>query len=236
MKRQPERGGALLLAILTLFVLSALGAGLVLSSATDVRIAANERDTREAYRAADAALSQAMADLDDLPDWNAVLGGAVQSPFTDGPPSGTRRLRDGSTIDLAGLVSEATCGHASPCTAAEAEAITADRPWGANNPVWRPFAYGPSSGLADEAAGDRGWYLVVLVADDQSEQDGDPSRDADPGQPGNGVLALRAIACGPAGVRQVIDATVARVQGRSDHSSVGLPSTGIRLLSWRWTP
>ena len=231
-----ERGAALLLALLVLFVLSALGAGLVLSSATDVRIAANDRDAWEAFHEADAALDRAMADLDGVADWSAVLSGTVQSTFVDGPPGGVRRLRDGSTLDFAGLVSEATCGRSSPCTTAEVEAVTAERPWGANNPVWRLFAYGPSSGLADEAAGDRGWYLVVLVADDQSEQDGDPSRDADPGEPGHGVLALRAIACGPRGLRQVIDATVARVQGRNDHGSVGAPPGGIQVRSWRWTP
>ena len=36
-----------------------------------------------------------------------------------------------------------TCGRASGCTDVTRMAATAERPWGANNPWWRPFLYGP---------------------------------------------------------------------------------------------
>lgn len=229
-----DRGIALLVALMALVLLSALGAGLVFSSAIDVRLAANDRDRMEAFHAADAMLALAIGDLARQPDWNAVLAGTIASSFTDGPPTGSRPLRDGSMLDLSPLINEATCGQAGACSDAERQAITADRPWGADNPDWRLFAYGPSSRLVGEAAGARGWYLVVLVGDDQAEQDGDPARDSDAGQPGSGVIALRAIACGPNGLRQTIDATILRVAGAADHDSGSGAAGGLRLLSWRW--
>jgi hypothetical protein len=60
------------------------------------------------------------------------------------------------------------------------------------------------------------FYTVVLVADDWSENDNDPSRDggapaAGSSNPGAGVLALRAQAFGPRGAHKTIDLTIARV-------------------------
>ncbi|HEY7789346.1 MAG TPA: pilus assembly PilX N-terminal domain-containing protein [Vicinamibacterales bacterium] len=226
-----QTGAALLAALMVLVLLSALGAGLVFSSALEVRLAANDRDLHEARHAADAGLALAVAELAHQSDWTAVLAGAAHASFADGPPPGTRMLRDGSTIDLSSLESEATCGREDGCTTAERQAVTLDRPWGANNPAWRVFVYGPSGSLAAEPPGARDWYLVVLVGDDQAEQDDDPARDADSGEPGNGVLALRALALGPRGMRQRIDATVAR-RPADDKSEIGTTS-GVRVLSWR---
>jgi hypothetical protein len=234
MNPSSARGAALLAALMALALLSALGAGLVFSSALDVRLAANDRDRFEAFHAADAILARAIGDLARQADWDAVLAGAVASTFTDGAPAGPRTLRDGSTLDLSRLVNEATCGHAAACTDAERQKVTAERPWGPNNPQWRLLAYGPSIRLVAEAAGTRDWYLVVLVADDQSEQDGDAARDAPAGQPGAGMLVLRAIACGPNGARQTIDATILRVSAAVDDGSGIGGEAGVRLLSWRW--
>jgi hypothetical protein len=233
-ERSTDRGAALLAVLMALTLLSALGAGRVFSSAIDVRLAANDRDRFEAFHAADAILARTIGELAGQADWDAVLAGAVTSSFADGAPAGSRTLRDGSSVDLSRLANEATCGRAAACTDAERRAVTADRPWGANNPEWRLFAYGPSSRLVDEAAGTRGWSLVVLVADDQSEQDGDPARDAPAGQPGAGMLVLRAMACGPNGTRQTIDATILRVSATADDGSGIAGQPGVRLLSWRW--
>jgi hypothetical protein len=234
MSPHSSRGAALLAALGALALLSALGAGLMFSSAIDVRLAANDRDRFEAFHAADAVLAWTIGELARQPDWDAVLAGSVRSSLTDGAPSGVRTLRDGSSLDLSHLINDATCGRVAACTDGERRAVTADRPWGANNPEWRLFAYGPSSWLVDAAAGARDWYLVVLVADDQSEQDGDPTRDAAPGEPGRGMLVLRAIACGPNGARQTIEATILRVAAGGDDSSGSGGATSVRLLSWRW--
>ena len=78
-----------------------------------------------------------------------------------------------------------------------------------NNPRWQLYAWGR---LADWLAGeaiDAGHYVVVLVADDPAETDGDPLVDG-PG-PGFGVLLLRAEAFGPGGTHAVVEQTLARV-------------------------
>jgi hypothetical protein len=54
-------------------------------------------------------------------------------------------------------------------------------------------------------------YVVVMVADDPSETDGDPLTDGNTGtNPGSGVLSIRAEALGPHGAHRVIEATMAR--------------------------
>jgi hypothetical protein len=54
-------------------------------------------------------------------------------------------------------------------------------------------------------------YVIVWVADDQSENDGDPLKDGnDITNPGSGVLAMHAEAYGPMGTRKVIEVTVAK--------------------------
>jgi len=243
-----ERGAALLLALLVLVLLAALGAGAVLTSSTDVLIAANYRDAREVLYAADAAVGRTLSDLAARADWTPVLSGAERSAFADGPPAGLRSLPDGSTIDLTAVASLADCGRAARCSPAQLDAVTPERPWGADNPRWQLFEYGPCGRLAPQAAGDRACYVVVLVGDDPSETDGDPARDGAPGSPGAGIIVVRAEAFGLRGLRQTIEATVARVTDetgvstdRSERDASEPPPSGsedrpgfVRLLSWRW--
>src|SRR5262245_55310255 len=140
----PDSGAALVIALMVMFLLTALGTALVLNTSTEVAIAANFRISEEALYAADAAAERALADLQASTDWDSVLSGASPSTFIDGPPTGVRRLAGGTTIDLTGVTNIANCGHASACTSSEMSASTVERPWGSNNPVWRPYAYGPA--------------------------------------------------------------------------------------------
>jgi hypothetical protein len=211
-------------------LLAALGGALVLITSSETMIAANFRAAEEAFYAADAILERALADLDQLPDWTSALDGSVRSAFTDGPPAGTRVLADGTTIDLESLTHIANCGKPAPCTQAERAAQTLDRPWGANNPQWEPYAYGH---LSDAAVSIRSpYYVIAFVGDDPSDNDGDPLRDgadvAGSSNPGRGVVSLRAEAFGPRRAHRVIEATVARVRG----DPVAGPSE-LRVLSWR---
>jgi hypothetical protein len=112
-----------------------------------------------------------------------------------------------------------TCGIPSGCSEADRTEVTADRPWGANNPVWRLYAYGPLSGLGADVRSP--FYVVVLVGDDPAETDGDPLHDGtSPSNPGSGLLSVRALAFGAAGVQQAVDATIS-------------VTSGARLRSWR---
>jgi hypothetical protein len=215
---------AIVVALLSMLLMSALGAALVVTTSSDSLIAGNFRTGIEGRYAADAALERTLDELAALPDWNPLLGGLVQSPFVDGPPAGRRTLDDGTTIDLDRVLHMANCRKTSPCSATDRTAVTSARPWGANNPNWQLFAFGPLKDLMSGAIKSN-QYVVVLVADDPSENDDDPLRDgSDETNPGAGVVVLRAEAFGPRGSHQVVEVTVMR-------ASEGPP--GIRVVSWR---
>ncbi len=206
-----ERGVALLITLSALLLMSALGIALVLTTQTETQIAGNYRDGREVLYAADAGLERAMQDLLTVPDWNTVLSGATTSGFIDGPAGGVRVLPDGSTLDLSHVVNNANCGRITACTAADMDASTPERPWGANNPRFQLYAYGPIRDLLPTNTIDSHFYVVVMVADDASETDDDPLHDgADMTNPGRGVLTLRAEGFGPGGAHAIIETTVAR--------------------------
>jgi len=97
------------------------------------------------------------------------------------------------------------------CGAAEMNAATTERPWGPNNPRWQLYAYNNVSALMPAGTIDSAYYAVVMVADDASENDGNPLQDgASQTNPGSGVIAMRAEAFGPKGAHKVIELTVAR--------------------------
>lgn len=206
-----ERGSALVVAMLALMLLTALGLALMMTTVSEMAIAANYRDGQEAFHAADAAMERAMQDILTVPDWNTLLSGATQSSFIDGPPSGLRDLPDGSTVSLTAIASQATCGKSVGCSDADITTMTTERPWGTNNPRFQLYAYGPLAELVPTDTINSPFYIVVLVGDDPSENDGDPTRDGtSAANPGSGVLTIRAESFGPRGVHRVIEATVAR--------------------------
>jgi hypothetical protein len=216
-----RRGSALVVVLLALLLMSAVAAAMLTLATADTMAAANERDARVALYAAESAIERAADEIVGLSDWDGVLAGLVQSARADGAPSGPRRMPDGRTIQLEQLPNLASCGLASGCTASALAAVTADRPWGANNPRWRLFAYGPTPGASPSFPS----YSIVMVADDPMESDGNPDQDAAPGTPGAGVVLLRAEAYGPAGARRIIEAAVAKVV-----SSGGVAAP--KFLSW----
>lgn len=234
-----ESGIALIISLMAMLFMMALGTALMLSTSTETRIANNFRNSSEALYAAEAGLERSMADLLTIPNWNSLLSGAATSSFIDGAP-GDRLLADGSTLNVSQVLAYANCQKTS-CSTADHTAVTLERPWGANNPQWLLFAYGWLDAMSPSRI-DAPFYVVVMAADDQSENDGDPLRDgADAANPGSGILALRAEAFGPFGVRQVVELTVKRAttadpQGGSAASSnrdTGIGPPGVQILSWR---
>jgi type IV pilus assembly PilX-like protein len=224
-----EDGIAMIVAMMAMLLMTALGLALVLTTSSETMIAGNFRNSSEALYAADAVLERSMDDILTVADWNKMIdpttpGGMAQSAFIDGKPlSDERRLPDGSTIKIDEAVNMANCQRTAPlCTDADMNANTAERPWATNNPRWRAYAYGyltdmlPASDTINSP-----FYVVLMVADDPSETDGNPARDgvtpcpAPPADqtgcnPGTGVLALRAEAFGPNGAHKIIEVTVAR--------------------------
>jgi len=231
--RGDESGVALVITLMALSLLLALGVALAMTTNTETRIAANYRDGVEALYAADAGVERAIQDLATASDWDSVLNGTVRSSFNDGPPQGLRILPGGATLDLTQATNVARCGK-DTCSAADLTAVTDDRPWGANNPVWQPFAYGPLAAL--DGTIDSPMYVMVWIADDPSENDNAPLRDGAPpadcnaeqdsscvdDNVGRGVLAMRAQAVGPRGTQRAIDVTLARAN-----------ESGVRIVSWR---
>lgn len=193
----------LVIALISLVLLSALGTSLAVVMTTELRATTNYAMSRESLYAADGALQIAAHELLTVADVNVLLSGGTLSAFVDGPPSGLRQLGDGTAVDLTQVT-----------TAANGE----PRPWGANNPVWRLFAFGWLG---------PGAYVIAWAADDSDENDGDPLIDGGgAANSGAGILALRAEAFGVGGAHKVLEATV-----RREVDAAGAPR--IRVLSWQ---
>ena len=233
-----EDGVAMLIAMMALLLMSALGIAVILTSSSETIIAAHFRNSLEARYAADAIIERAMDDIVGVADWNTLIDGSTQSAWVDGAPAGLRTLRDGSTIDLAQVVNLANCQKTTACSLADMNAITADRPWGTNNPRWKPYAYGPLRDMLPAPNTiDSPYYVLLLVGDDPSETDNDPTTDgAGVTSPGWHVIAMRSEAFGPHGAHKVIEATAGRTvdifADENDYNN-GIGQASVRILSWR---
>ena len=200
-----EEGSALIVAVLATTLLLILGSALALVAQTESAIAATSLRDAQTLSAAEAALRYATVDLEVLPDWSAALSGVVVSQLTDGAPAGVRTLGR-SAIDLAAL-------------GASLNGSAAALPFGANNPLWTLFLWGPGERLL--ASGQWPGYVAVWIADDPAETDDNPRLDGGgPDQRGRGVVRLRAEAFDSVGAHRIVEAT-----------AVGLISGHVRLLA-----
>lgn len=182
-----ERGSALIITLMCAMLLTALGLGLVLTTTTETMISANYRASQETLYAADAGIERAIQDLLQAADWDALLSGAETSGFTD---AGTRVAPDGTTLDLPTLTGNLQI---------ETDAIYGGLP---NRPVWQIYAHAPLSAVLPTIT--NVGYVIVWVADDVAETDGDPARDS------NGIVMLHSEAFGEGGSRKVIEALMSR--------------------------
>ena len=242
-----ENGVALVIVALAMVLLSAVGAALVVVTSADVLIAANVGASNEALYVADAVFERTLAELRGAPDLTAVLNGTAPSGFQDGAPTGQRSLADGTRIDLAQVLSLATCRKLVGCSVADMNATSPDRPWGALNPRWRLYSYGPLDPAPGGIRSGLPAYVVSMVADDQMETDGDPARDGvrtgTLPNPGAGVVLVRAEGFGRRGAHRVIEGSVVRrdlaARARwdaADPATRGSPPPAIaflQVLAWR---
>ena len=206
-----ERGIAMIVALMAMTMMIALGTALMLTTTTESRIVTNYRNNSESLYAADAGLERALDDMLTIPDWNTLLNGTSKSALVDGPPTGTRTLVDGGTFSLDEVINQANCQKTTTCSATDLTTVTYERPWGPNNPTWQLFAYGPLNTVLPQGGINSNYYVVVMVADDPSDNDGDPLHDGQAdNNPGKGILSMRAEAFGPRGSHKVIELTVSR--------------------------
>jgi hypothetical protein len=230
-----EDGVAIVMAMLATLLISALGAALILLSSSETIIAAHFRSRVEVRYAADAAMARGVDLIAALDDWSAPIAGSTSSALVDGSLAGPRTLADGSALDLAQATNLANCQNAAGCSAADLAAVTADRPWGVNNPYWQPYAYGPLSRVLVSATPlESAYYVLLFVADDPggthkalvSESPG-PTREG---------IALRAEAFGPRGAHAVLEVIASRPSHVADPERVYNPGVGpypMTILSWR---
>lgn len=224
-----EDGFAVIVAMMGLVMIGALGTALVLATSVETMIARSFRDGAGALYAADAAAAHATQELSATADWTTVLTGSTRSVLVDGMPDGVRRLDDGSTISLTEILNLANCGKMTACSGEDLIATDSDRAWGTNNPHWQLFAWGRLADLVGVASP---FYVIVLVADDPAETDGNPLVDGSgSGNPGSGVLALRAEAFAPGGRHGVVEMTVARIE--PDELDSNPEPRRVRVVSWR---
>jgi hypothetical protein len=205
-----ERGAALITALLATMLLTALGMAAVLVSNTETMITSNYRRSSETLYAADAAIERVIQDLLMVPRWNDALAGASaagpaapdisqeRSSFAYGTASGDTAL----SIPVGGTVT-LCCGTTSVSMQLQQETNSANL-WGANNPAWRLYSWGPLISVLPTQTIDSDVFVAVWIADDPSETDDDPLADT------NGVLTLHAEAYGGAGARKIVEVTVAR--------------------------
>ncbi len=225
-----EAGSALVLVVLVTGVLVTLGLVLALVTTVEVDLAANTIDGTQALALAEAAAERAMSDLSGLPSWDAALAGTVTSPFFDGDTGS--RFFGGTRVDLSRETALLLC-DAMTCAGRSLDAVTANRPWGRNNPRWRVFASGPAAGLVGDGQGLRPGYAVAWIGDDPAENDADPLRDGSPPvadagtdvNRGQDVITLRVTAWGVRGARRELELTVERADAQAHR--------GLRLRVWR---
>jgi hypothetical protein len=225
-----QSGVALILVLLITSFVSAVGLGLALVVFMDQLASGNHRGSAAMLYAADAGIELAARDLALLDDWNAALAGTTRGRFTDGSPTGVRAIPGGGTVNLTAETNLLNCGKRSACTSGQMDANSRERPWGANNPRWRLYAYGPFQDLG-AVARPVPCYLAVWVADDSREEDNNPEADAEVDEPGRGIVRVRAEVFGPLGGRRAIEAELARVCRRLDGEEACLP--GSRVQSWQ---
>jgi hypothetical protein len=189
-RAQGEQGSALIIALVATVLLTSLGLGLVMLSDTETAISNNFRAGNETLYAADAAVERVVQDLLLVPRWNDALTGVIRSSFVDDSLTPTAPF--GGQLDLTAMTTEIQ---------AQSDATA---PWGANNPQWRLFAYGPLSDMLGDGSILSHTYIAVWISDDPSEIDGNPSADA------NGVITVLAQALGPNGTQRAVEVTLAK--------------------------
>ena len=211
---ETDSGAALLTALIVMAIVAAMGLGLALTTSLEPLAAANYEANRSARLAAEAGVAIAVHELAGMADWNLVLAGLTGSAALE-QGSIDVDLPDGSRAGLDELTARATCGRPGTCLESERAAFITARPWGPNNPRWRVFGHGRLDRLVPQGAGLPPVVVVVWVADDPADVDGDPQADSGIGaggvwRPGGCVLAVRAEAFGPRFAHRTVVATVAR--------------------------
>ncbi len=206
-----ERGSVLLCALMVITLIATLGAAVTLIVSSESAVAANYHASQQGLYAADAGIERAVAELRALSTWSSVPSSATSSSdFNDGQsiPKGP----DGSILNLAQMTIRRQ---------AESDAVYANLP---DRPVWRLYAHAPLNRMAPEA-GNVAPYVVVWIADDGDEVDGNAAVDT------NDVVMLHAEAFAVRGGRRAIEVTILREEAMAA-GVPGVMRTDVSVVAW----
>jgi hypothetical protein len=214
--RTGQRGSALVCVLMVTTVLATLSGALVLVVMSESLASANHGAAQQAVYAAEAGLEDTLSELQTA-DWRGLPGMAASACLRD--PAQTPRAPDGEALNLDALAA---------ARQAESDGIFAASP---DRPVWRLFGHGPFSDLAPGRRNMPAAYLLVWVADDGEDGDGDAVRDA------NNRVMLRVEAYGAGGAHRSIEALVMLQVLAAPPPADGSPPppvrTAVRVLSSR---
>ena len=211
-----EDGSALLLALTLTLMLAAAGAAAALTARMETLLAASSAQSQQTLAVAEGGLARAIQELSPQSNWSPALAG-VASTFVDGSPSGARQLPGGETVVL--------CCGAGSLTGDLQQRGHGGQTWGANTPQWRLYAWGPASNWSTSVGAGNVFYVVVWVADDVQDGDGDAWSDS------NGLILVRSLALGPGRGRRSVEATIRHALDEN-----GLPLAGrVAVITTRET-
>ena len=206
-----ERGSVLLCALMVITLIATLGAALTLVVASESVVAASYYASQQGLYAADAGIERAIAELRGLSTWSGVPSSSTSfSDFNDGQVTPT--APDRSTLNLAQLTIRRQ---------GESDVIYANLP---DRPVWRLYAHASLSCMA-LGAGNATPYVVVWIADDLDEIDGNAAIDT------NDVVMLHAEAFSVRGGKRAVEVTIRREEAMA----AGVPGamrSDVSMIAW----
>jgi hypothetical protein len=208
-----DRGSVLLCALMVIALIATLGAALTLVVSTESALAGNYLVSQQGLYAAEAGIERAISEIRLLPTWRALPAPSsttASADFNDG--QATRRAPDGSTLNFAQLTVQRQ---------AESDAM---HPIAPDRPVWRLYAHAPFGRMVP-AAGTDAPYVVVWLADDPDDLDGDPAVDT------NDVVMLHAEAFGVSAGRHAIDVTIQREEAMAA-GFPGVMRSDVHVIAW----
>jgi hypothetical protein len=210
-----ERGTALLCALLIIALLTTLGAALVVVVTAETLVSAHHAASQQALYAAEAGAERTIGELRALPTWQTVPMPGSTSAFADlNDGSLAPELPDGAVLDLPQLTVERQV---------DSDGFFPNTP---DRPQWRLFGHATLDRMIAEVAASAPPYLIVWVADDPDDLDGDPGRDS------NDILMVRSEAFAGAGVRRSVQATILRQSALDGAAGGGVMRSDVKVIAW----
>jgi hypothetical protein len=211
-----ERGSALLCALLVTSLLTTLGAVLVMVVTAEVLVAAHHRASQQGLYAAEAGVERTIGDIRALGTWRDVpAAGSASSAADLNDGAMAPRLADGTNLDLSRLTTARQL---------ESDGFYPNAP---DRPQWRLFGHASLDRLTAGSAGLASAYVVIWIADDPDDLDGDPARDS------NDVLIVRAQVFGPHKVQRSVEATMRRHVALDGAGAAGALRSDVTVIAWR---